>query len=149
MMVDRGTLQYAVGLRFTGVQVPRGATITAAHVQFRADELGSDPVSLTIAGQASDDAPPFTTARFNVTGRPRTSSVGWVPAVWDKVNRAGPAERTPDLRTVLQEIVDRPGWAPGGAVAVIITGPGPGTRVADAFEGGWAPVLHVEYATTG
>jgi hypothetical protein len=44
---------------------------------------------------------------------------------------------------VLQEIVSRPGWTPGHAVAVIITGSG--TRTAEAFNGTAAPVLHVEY----
>ncbi|HEX6132233.1 MAG TPA: hypothetical protein VF044_10905, partial [Actinomycetota bacterium] len=38
LVVD-GTTQQTVGLRFTGVQVPRDATVLQAHVQFQADEV--------------------------------------------------------------------------------------------------------------
>jgi len=46
---------------------------------------------------------------------------------------------------VIQQVVDRPGWASGNAMAFIITGSG--HRTADAFEGGAAnaPLLHIEY----
>ena len=53
---------------------------------------------------------------------------------------------TTDLSTVLQEVVDRPGWSAGNAVAFIITGTG--TRTAESVEGSiaGAPLLHVEFA---
>ncbi len=41
----------------------------------------------------------------------------------------------------------RPGWANGNTVALIITGNG--QRVADSFDGAFAPVLHVVYSTGG
>jgi hypothetical protein len=49
---------------------------------------------------------------------------------------------------VVQEIVNRQGWASGNALALILTGSG--ARVAEAFEGGAAraPVLHIEYETS-
>jgi hypothetical protein len=48
------------------------------------------------------------------------------------------------LSAVLQEVVNRAGWASGNALAIIITGSG--RRTAESFEGGPKPILHLEYA---
>jgi hypothetical protein len=145
LVVTESTVQ-RVGLRFTGVSVPGGATIVNAYVQFQADEVTSVATSLTVEGHATDNAAPFTTTKFNVSSRTRTAaSVAWSPPAWDLVGERGVDQRTPELRAVLQGIVSRPGWASGNAVALIITGSG--TRVAEAYEGAFAPVLHIEYAT--
>src|SRR6188474_810829 len=56
-----------VGIRFPDVTIPRGATITAAYVQFSVDEATSDATSLTIRAQAADTAPTFTTATANIS----------------------------------------------------------------------------------
>jgi hypothetical protein len=65
------------------VTVPRGVTIRNAFVQFEVDEPTSQGTSLTIAGQASDRAPSFTSADRNVSARPRTTAtVSWSPAAW-------------------------------------------------------------------
>jgi hypothetical protein len=135
-----------VGLRFTNITVPAGATITNAYVQFQADEAQSGATNLTIAGQASDNASTFTTAAKDISSRPRTSSTAsWAPAAWPTVGARGPDQRTPDVSSVLQEIVARSGWASGSAVVLVVTGSG--TRTAEAFEGGAAKaaVLHIEY----
>lgn len=133
-----------VGLRFTGVAIPAGATVVSAYVQFRVDEVGSAATSLTVRGQASDAPGTFTTATGNVSSRPRTTaSVGWTPAPWATVGQVGLDQRTPNLAAVIQEIVSRPGWTSGKALALIITGTG--KRTADSYNGGWGPILHVEY----
>jgi hypothetical protein len=53
-----------------------------------------------------------------------------------------------DIKTIVQEIVNRPGWSSGNSLAFIITGTG--TRTAESYEGnfGAAPLLHVEYTST-
>jgi len=61
-----------IGLRFTGISVPAGATIVNAYVQFRSKDITTGPVSLTIQGQASDNPGTFTTAIGNISSRPRT-----------------------------------------------------------------------------
>ena len=51
--------------------------------------------------------------------RPRTAaSVAWAPPAWTTVGDAGAAQRTPNLATVVQEIVNRPGWASGNCAGV-------------------------------
>ena len=142
LVVD-ATVTQTVGVRFTGIGTPHGAQILDAYVQFQTDEVSTGPADLTVRAQASDDAPAFTTNRFDVSSRPTTAaSVSWVPASWPTVGAHGTAQRTPNLAPVLQEIVDRPGWA-GRALVLVISGSG--TRVAESFEGTFAPVLHIEY----
>lgn len=138
-----------VGLRFQSVSVPQGATILSAYVQFRADEKSSTAVTLTIEGQATDSAGTFTTAAFGISSRPRTAAdATWSPDPWTLIGESGPKQRTTDLSSVLQEIVDRAGWN-GGALVLIVTGNGAGKRTAESFNAGasLAPVLHVDFAT--
>lgn len=136
-----------IGLRFTGVSIPAGATIENAYVQFRADEAGSTATSLVVNGEAADDAAPFdTTVRWNVSSRARTTAgVAWSPVAWSAAGVAGPEQRTPNLAAVVQQIVSRQGWSSGNDLVLIISGTG--KRTADSFEGKWPPVLHVEFQT--
>lgn len=136
-----------MGVRFRNVDLPPGATITSARIQFTSDAISSAPTSLTFEGEASDDAPAFVRADGNLTARPRTSqAVGWNPTAWASTNASGPDQRTPELMAIVQEIVDRPGWSAGNAIAFVISGSG--HRAAESHDGApsRAPVLEVEYA---
>jgi hypothetical protein len=145
-LVDDGGLQ-TVGIRFQGVAVPRFATIRNAYVQFQVDEASSGPAALTVRGQASDQTATFTSAAHNVSARPTTATaVPWSPPAWPTEGVAGPAQRTPGLSGVIQEIVNRPGWASGNALVLVVTGNG--HRVAKSHDGlpAGAPLLRVEYS---
>ncbi len=136
-----------VGMRWTGITIPRGAAITAAWVQFTADEAHTEATNLTLRGQAVDNAPTFTTTARNISLRTRTTAAAaWSPLAWT-ANQAGANQRTPDLSGVIQEIVNRSGWASGNALALIVTGTG--HRTADSWDGSSAsaPLLHIEYLT--
>ncbi len=138
--------QQIVGMRFNGVNLPPGASIQNAYIQFQADETGSTPTSLVINGQASDNATTFASADGNVSNRVKTlASVPWSPAPWNVRGEAGLDQRTPNLAAVIQEIVNRPGWSSGNSLAIIVTGTG--ARTAESFNGAAsaAPLLHVEY----
>ncbi len=131
-------------MRFANLRIPQGATITSATIEFQVDEADSGPTSITFAGEAIDDAPTFTTADGNITGRgTTTATVPWsnIPA-WSTL---GEKKLSPDLATILQEIVDRPGWAAGNAAVIIVTGTG--SRVAEAYDGEptGAPLLRVTF----
>ena len=70
LVADGSSNNQTVGLRFTQVSVPRGASITNAYVQFQTDEVTTGvSSSLTIRGQATDNAATFTTATNNVSSR--------------------------------------------------------------------------------
>jgi len=149
LTLDQTTNQ-AVGMRFTGVAIPPGAAIVNAWVQFKVDETGSSATSLTFRGQAADNPPTFTSSANNITSRPVTvASVSWAPASWTVVGQIGPAQQTPNLAPVIQEIVSRPGWLSGNALVLVVTGSG--ARVAEAVDGDapGAPLLHVEYSGGG
>jgi hypothetical protein len=138
-----------VGLRFPNLAIPKGSTITRAYVQFETDEKQSEATALTINGQAADNPATYSSAN-KISTRTRTNTAAtWNPAAWTTIGEAGTNQRTTDLAGVIQEIVNRTGWAPGNALALIITGTG--HRTARAFEGRalGAPLLHIEYSAGG
>ena len=138
--------QQKIGLRFNQVAVPQGASITSAYIQFKVDETSSEATSLTIQGQLADQAPTFAGGAGNISSRTRTlAAVPWSPPPWLTVGAAGTDQRTPDLSAVISEIVDRPGWASGNPLVIIVTGTG--RRVAQSWElsHSAAPTLHVSY----
>src|SRR5262249_54473337 len=119
------TSNQKVGMRFPSLAIPAGATITSAYVQFETDETQSEVTNLTIQGQAADTPATFTTTATNISSRPRTNAaVSWSPPAWTLVGQAGLDQRTPELKSVIQEIVARPGWASGNALVIIVTGTG-------------------------
>lgn len=135
-----------VGLRFRNLTLPKGAIITNAYLQFQTDEVTSGPINLLVQGEASDNAPVFVAAVNNLAPRPRTAAtVGWAPVAWSKVGTAGVEQRTPNLASILQEIINRPGWQPGNSLVLLITGTG--KRTAESYEGkaAAAPLLYIEY----
>ncbi len=145
---DSGRGNQAVGMRFPGLTIPPGATITDAWIQFQVDEASSGGASLVISAQDADSAEPFSSTPGTIRSRPRTTStVAWSPPGWPTVGAAGAEQRTPPLTAVLQSLIDRPGWAAGNAAAFIVTGSG--TRWAEAFDGdpSGAPLLHVAYSS--
>jgi VCBS repeat-containing protein len=142
------TNEQIVGIRFVGVDVPQGATIVDAWVQFQADETTSVTTTLTIQGEASDNAATFSGSDLEISSRPRTSvetAASWSPPPWDTVGEAGPDQQTPNIAAVIQEIVSRTGWSSGNSLVILITGSG--GRTAESFDGdqAGAPLLHVEF----
>ena len=141
-----GTVAQTAGMRFTGVTLPPGATITAAWVQFQVDEVSTAAASLTVAGEAADNAGAFTTTARSISTRTRTTAtVAWTPVSWPTAGARTADQRTPDLTAVIQEIVSRSGWASGNALVLMVTGTGDaGGRVLRRRRAR-APVLHIEY----
>jgi len=135
-----------VGLRFTGVQIPTGSKINNAYVQFTVDEVSSGSAALTISGDANSPAAAFTSSTANISSRALTSrQVNWSPPEWLSVGSRGTAQQTPDISSVLQEIIDGNGWENGQAVVLVIDGTG--RRVAESFEGqsNSAATLHIDF----
>ena len=123
---------------------PAGSVITKAYVQFEVDEVSTGAASLRVRGQAANDALTFTNTSGNISSRARTgASVAWQPRSWPTVQVHGVNQRTPDLSRIVQEIVNRPGWASGNAIAIIVTGTG--RRTAESRNGTYAPILHLEF----
>lgn len=133
-MTKEGNGNQIIGLRFANVPMAKGAVITNAYIQFAADESHTGVTNLILHGQASDNSVTFDTLN-KVSTRPKTTaSVAWnnIPA-WVADTLPGTAERTPELKTIVQEIVNRAAWATGNAMTFFVTGTG--KRVADSREG--------------
>lgn len=128
---DGSTPQW-IGMRFTNVTIPSGVTITNAYVEFEVDETDSESTSVTFWGEDVDDAVTFSNSGYNITSRTKTSaSVDWnnIPA-WSSTNEL---KQTPDLSTIIQEIVNRNGWSSGNDLVIMANGTG--ERTAESENG--------------
>ena len=148
-----GTTTYTtskVGLRFTNIQIPKNSTIQSAYLQFVARSDDNTSLNLSINGQATDDAATFTSALGAISGRSSTSAV----VSWNGVSTwyQDSTYQSPDVSSIVQEIVNRSGWAAGNDMAFIISGlSATNRREAYSYNGspGDAPKLIVNFVDNG
>ena len=141
---NAGATTQNVGLRFDNVEVPEGATVTEAWIQFTSIASNYGATSAQIAGIAQDDTAAFTTSSTTVTSRPKTAARStWNPPSWTASGLSGAAQRTSDLTAVAQEVLSRPGWQRGNALAFAFNGTG--ERRASSTQGPAPAVLHLAY----
>ena len=136
---------------FRNINIPQGAIITNAFIKFTCKQTSTDVVNLLIQGQNSDNPETFMDNSWNISSRPLTSSgVNWAPQGWYVVDEAGASQRTPDLSSIIQEIVNRTEWVNGNSIAFVISGTGK-SRTAYSYDGesSKAPLLHIEYTSVG
>ncbi|MEZ4826640.1 MAG: T9SS type A sorting domain-containing protein [Bacteroidia bacterium] len=134
------------GMRFRGLNIPQGSIITDAFIQFTVDELDFSGTNYTIKAQASDQSDAFGSNYQNISSRPKTTaSVSWSPSIWNQYNVSGPNQRTPDISSLIQEVVNRPGWSTNSALTMFVSGTG--ERTAESYDGSpyRAPIIYVEY----
>ncbi len=109
------------GLRFQNIGIPQGAVIDSAFIEVHSHETktAEDVANITIACHATDNAPTFTEDML-IDARPLTEAqLRWIVDVpWGLWT----PHRTPDLKDLVQEIVNRPGWEAGNAIAFILLG---------------------------
>jgi hypothetical protein len=141
----------AIGIRFRNINIPAGSTITSAAIQFTVDESDDEPTSVLIHGELSANPIEYSTVAGDITRRTKTAaSVAWnnIP-IWNdaSIGSAGPDQRTPDLSTIVRELIGQPGWTANNSMAFIITANPGGERTAEAFDGdaAAAPLLRIEY----
>ncbi|HFD11538.1 MAG TPA: hypothetical protein ENJ32_03570, partial [Crenotrichaceae bacterium] len=136
-----------VGLRFNGLEIPQGASIVSAYIQFTASSIRIEPTVLTIEGEAAGNAATFARVNGNVSSRQRTfDNIQWIPQPWLVIGESGSKQQTPDISSLLQEIIDHPDWSINNSAVIIMTGTG--KRDAYSFESksSAAPVLFVEFS---
>lgn len=111
------TSRYNGGFRFTNVTIPQGETITAAYLTVQPISTSADDANVDILAEDVDNAVDFST-NADVTSRVRTTaSVAWVQ------DSLGAADvNSPEIKTVIQEVIDRPGWASGNAMVILMDG---------------------------
>jgi hypothetical protein len=104
--------------RFTNVTVPVGAVITSAYLKFTAYSTEASSVKTKIAGIAEDNTG---TMSSDPTGRTKTTN----KTDWDFSGVTQDTVYTsPDIKAVIQEIIDRAGWNSGQAMGFFVSDDG-------------------------
>jgi hypothetical protein len=139
--------QQTVGLRFTGIDIPRDALILNAYIQFDSWTPSTDSTSLSIWTEDVEDAPAIVQVDYNISSRVKSAaSVPWidVPA-WNEGGLHGMDQQTPELASIIQPIVDKDGWIAGNSMCFIVEGFG--KRVATPWDNNpdLAPNLIVDF----
>lgn len=117
-MTENGSAgQQSIGLKFDEIDVPQGATITNAYINFVARSSDSSSVTLRVRGVDADTSPEWVGAYAVDRAIDSNSSDGyvgtsasqtWSPPAWSS-GENGPDTRV-DVTSIVQEITDRPGW---------------------------------------
>lgn len=135
-------------LRYINVTVPKNATINSAKLTLRSNgAYANNTVNARIRAVAEDNpAAPTTFADAN--GRTRTSASANWPAIPAWTN--GNDYDTPDFAAVVQEIVNRSGWASGNAMLLYIedngtTGLSWRTAYSYYLNSSLSPLLTIDY----
>lgn len=117
-----------VGMIFQNVEIPVGATVTNAYIQFTVDAISEGTtdadITLEVYGAAEANVTgPFTEDPFNVSSHPSTTATvtGWSPPPSVAEGDAGVAEQTPDLSAIINEIIGLDGWASGNNIMLVVT----------------------------
>ena len=114
LSVGRGNL---VALRFSQVNVPQGAVIQSAVVELYGVASTAGRVSLRYAAEDAGDSAPFEPVHWALSTRARTHAfVDDVPDSWS----TGMFNASPDLRALVQEVVERTDWGPGNSLTIFI-----------------------------
>jgi len=139
-----------VGVRFKNIKIPQGATIKSARLEFEVDSTNSSTTDITVKGHNVDNSPTFTSSSDNISTRlsteATTASVAWngLPNLSANYKLV-----SPDIKTIVQEIVNRSGWTSGNAISLLISGSG--TKNVESYdsEPAAAPKLYINYVSTG
>jgi len=154
-----------IGLRFPSLEVPRGAEISYAYIQFtaRRESLGELVAEIQVERNATpaeyDASDNFT---YSVSSRDyHDEVVTWAPLEWYFSVATTSRQQTPDISSLVQQAIDMPGWAEGNPIAFRLRPPNNGfttqavrsaeTALARNHSGtpeGIAPVLHVTFIIT-
>ncbi len=130
--------QYTAGMRFTDVAIPQGSQIVSARFSVC---TGMSEIDKRFTGklwaEATGNAISFAKSDRYIHDLPRTqASTAWV---WDTSTRyskdtygddlptLGYWYQSPDLSGIVQEIVARPDWSQGNAIAIIFGSDGANT----------------------
>jgi hypothetical protein len=145
-VLDLGGLYRRIGLRFTGVDVPKNAGIIRAYIEFTVAGSDSSNTTLTIEAQAADNPTEFTTTVMDIRNRVTyAASVDWyVNYAWQTEDAV---HQSAELKDLVQKIVNRSGWSAGNAMVFVITCNEEIYRRAKSWDldPNKAPKLHIDY----
>jgi type IV pilus assembly protein PilY1 len=137
---------YTVGIRFQNLAIPKGANIISAHIKFMSsypsEGTNSEATNITFHAESADDATTFQIESYDYDISTRANTTASV--IWEAINpwTTDTSYESPDLSTIVQEIVSRDGWSSGNDIVFKVTAT-KGYREAKAYPSG--PTLYVQY----
>ena len=112
---------YKAFFRFQNVAVPQGSTIDSAYIKL--DWEGGEDVNFLVAAVDVDDFDRPTDNTYAAHDTETTASVTWNLPSEGSQDSGLYFKTSPDIKTVIQEIVDRTGWSSGNAIGIIVREP--------------------------
>ena len=136
-----------IGLRFLDIPFEKGEQVSEAYIQFTADDqkLTGETVNLIINGLLQLNPDAFGSGeQFYDNRNPKTTSeVKWsdIPD-WTSVT-ATEASKTPNIASVINEIINQDGWVSGDALILFIRDDetNPSTDIRSALANGYARLI--------
>ena len=131
-----------IGVRFRDLDLPRGAIIDDAWLEFEVQNQHSSSISVGVYAELGNASEYTSNDRDLLSNRSYSSPIlKALPA-----RARGEKIRFSGLQTIVQQSVDSSRWISGGALAFAFSrNSGAGFRDLKSFEGGYAPALHIEY----
>ena len=116
---DVSNFKLGGGMRFQNVLIPHGAVINSAYLTLRCEYASSvDTVKSRISAEDVDDADTFANSAdaFDTRWAARTTA----RVDWDSIVGWGLDSdyNSPEIKTVIQEVIDRVGWVSGNDIVI-------------------------------
>jgi len=141
------TSKTVVALRFTNVQVPKGATIVNAKIKVKlavATTSNTDPIKINAEKTANSQT--FTIATNSISSKARTTNAAyWLPGSIS----VGSLINTPCIDYVVGELVSNENWVSGNAMTFIfeyVSGAGRSLQFNAFDSGSGSAELSIEYS---
>lgn len=129
------------GIRFRNISVQRGARLAGVHLWFTSARAEEERTVLDIRAEFSPNAEGFRLIDWDLASRPATTShIIWEPTPW----RDGQKVESPDLTTVVEQVLSRNDWRSGNSLLLLFRVEGKRRLVRAGKEGGRdAPRLQI------
>lgn len=140
------------GFRFTGLSIPQGSIIQVARFKYTAYDTDATTDSVLIYGEDVDDSVTFVESNSDANSAKNktatTASVAWtLPNQTDNYVYV-----SPEIKTVIQEVVNRSGYDSASAISVLIRNNGATeNHNASSYDSASAEAaeLHIVYTAGG
>jgi hypothetical protein len=115
-------------LRYRNVTIPKGAIIDSAVLHFYAHEDEADLAKVTVFADASDNSPEFIETELIADRTWTSTSIPWdITEPWT----IWQPYRSPDLKAIIQDIINRSGWVSGNSLTLFLRGEDQGASLLD------------------
>jgi|GEM_PF-4455926 len=144
-----GKIEFWTGLRFQNLNIPAGAVITNAYVAYYSSRDETNTVAaVNFFTELSSSPATFVEQIYGISSRSlSTGSVYWNMGGWFQDD----LYQSPDLSSVIQEVIDLGSWSAGDNLVIVAEGLGSQKRKYRTHDKNpvQAPRLYVDYLIPG